>query len=77
MKDSGKSDPWLVCAVVVSFFEREGLAHKSHPPVKGIDSCPVTSSTNGISIPAAFALEYTSLADDPLAIKQSPSSATH
>jgi len=37
----------------------------------------VTSSTKGIATPSAFALEYTSLAVDPLAIKRSPSKATY
>ena len=53
------------------------LAHERHPPVDGTGSWSVTSSTNGISKPSAFALEYTSLAVGPLAIKRSPSSATH
>ena len=77
MKDCREANSGFEGAVVVSLFEREGFAQESHPPVNGPDSRVVTSSTNGISTPSALALEYTSLAVDPLAIKRSPSRATH
>src|SRR5215213_4545362 len=77
MKDCCETDSAFECAVVVSLIESEGFAHESHPPVNGTGSRSVTSSTNGISMPSAFALEYTSLAVGPLAIKRSPSRATH
>src|ERR1051325_963203 len=77
MKNCRESDSGFECVVVVSRVEGEGFTHESHPPVNGPDCSSVTSSTNGISMPSAFALEYTSLAVGPLAIKRSPSSATH
>src|SRR5829696_1336852 len=76
MKDCRETDSGPECVVVVSLVERDGFAHESHPPVNGTDSRLVTSSTKGIATASAFALEYTSLAVDPLAIKRSPSSAT-
>src|SRR5688500_3155218 len=77
MKNCRESDSGFECVVVVSLVKGEGFTHDSHPPVNGPDASSVTSSTNGISMPSAFALEYTSLAVDPLAINRSPSSATH
>ena len=67
---------WLKCALQVSSSNMR-FPHESHPPVDGTRSGSVTSSTNGISTPSAFALEYTSFAVGPLAIKRSPSNATH
>src|SRR6185295_214930 len=77
MKDCCETDSAFECVVVVSLVKSEGFAQESHPPVNGICSGSVTSSTNGISTPSALALEYTSLAVGPLAIKRSPSRATH
>src|ERR1041385_4048537 len=77
MKDCRESDSMFQRVVVVSLVKGEGFTHESHPPVNGSDSFSITSSTKGISMPWAFALEYTSLAVGPLAIKRSPSSATH
>src|SRR5437868_10156551 len=77
MKNSREANSGLECVVVVSLVERDGFTHESQPPVNGTCSRSVTISTKGISTPSAFALEYTSLAVDPLAIKRSPSRATH
>lgn len=77
MKGCREADSGCERVVVVSFFKSEGFAQESHPPVNGTWFWSVTSSTNGISTPSAYALEYTSFAVGPLAIKRSLSRATH
>src|SRR5215208_3871177 len=77
MKNCRESDSGFERVVVVSLVKGEGFTHESHPPVNGPDSSPFTSSTNGISMPSAFALNHFSHRGSHRQIKRSPSKPTH